>query len=204
MPFWWNRRKKPWYGIRFRRRWRRRWPKRRRRKIYKRRRARKPYRRHRRRRYKVRRKKRKITVQQWQPDSIKKCKIKGVGTAVLGAEGTQMNCYTAEKNKYVPPKVPWGGGLGLENFTLKYLYEEYNFKNNIWTASNKYKDLCRYTGTSVTFFRHPETDFVVAYNTQPPNTFNKYTYPAMHPQMLLLEKHKRIILSSARQTKRKI
>ncbi len=108
-----------------------------------------------------------------------------------------MNCYTAEKTKYVPPKVPWGGGIGLENFTLNYLYEEYNYKNNIWTASNKYKDLCRYTGTTINLFRHPETDFVVAYSRQPPHVLNKYTYPSLHPQMLLLDKHKKVILSQA-------
>nr|UHK05584.1 MAG: ORF1 [Torque teno midi virus] len=198
MPFWWNRRRKPWYGLRFRRRWRRRWPKRRRRRrYYKRRRPTRTNKRRRRRHYKVRRKKQKLIVHQWQPDSIRKCKIKGLGTLVLGAEGTQMNCYTAHKNDYVPPKVPWGGGSGLENFTLKYLYEEYTYKDNIWTTSNKYKDLCRYLGTYVSIFRHPETDFVVAFSRQPPVVFNKYTYPSLHPQMLLLEKHKRIILSKA-------
>nr|UHK05542.1 MAG: ORF1 [Torque teno midi virus] len=198
MPFWWRRRNKNWYGRRFRYRYKRRWPKRRkRRRLYRRQRPRRTHRRRRRRRYKVRRKKQKIPVTQWQPDSIRKCKIKGLGTAVLGAEGTQMNCYTAEKIKYVPPKVPWGGGIGLENFTLNYLYEEYNYKNNIWTASNKYKDLCRYTGTTINLFRHPETDFVVSYSRQPPHVLNKYTYPSCHPQMLLLDKHKKVILSAA-------
>nr|UHK05490.1 MAG: ORF1 [Torque teno midi virus] len=197
MPFWWRRRRKNWYGIRFRRPWRRRWRRKPRRKLYKRRRARKPYRRRRRRRYKVRRKRQKLPIFQWQPDSIRKCKIKGLGTAVLGAEGTQMNCYTAEKVQFTPPKVPWGGGLGIENYTLNYLYEEYSYKNNIWTASNKLKDLCRYINTTITMFRHPETDFVVAYSRQPPSTLNKYTYPSAHPQMLLLDKHKKIILSTA-------
>nr|UHK05501.1 MAG: ORF1 [Torque teno midi virus] len=196
MPFWWARRRKPWYG-RWRRRRFQRYKRRKPRRRFTRRRNRRTTRRRRRRRYKVRRKKQKLTLHQWQPDSIRKCKIKGLGTAVLGAEGTQMNCYTAEKVQFTPPKVPWGGGLGIENYTLKYLYEEYNYKNNIWTASNKLKDLCRYTGTSITMFRHPETDFVVAYSRQPPSILNKYTYPSNHPQMLLLEKHKKIILSTA-------
>nr|UHM27230.1 MAG: ORF1 [Torque teno midi virus] len=197
MPFWWRRRKKPWFYNRGRIFRKRKWRTRRKR-IYKRRRATRPYRRRRRRRrYKVRRKKRKLTVQQWQPDSIQKCKIRGLGTLVLGAEGTQMNCYTVEKHKYVPPKVPWGGGIGYENITLNYLYEEYQYKDNIWTTSNKYKDLCRYTGTSITLYRHPETDFVVTYERQPPAVFNKYTFPSCHPQMLLLDKRKRIILSQA-------
>nr|UHM26462.1 MAG: ORF1 [Torque teno midi virus] len=196
MPFWWRRRRKNWYG-----RWRRprylRKYKRRRRRRFTRRRNRKTSRRRRRRRYKVRKKKQKIPVFQWQPDSIRKCHIKGNGILVLGCEGTQMYCYTTEKMKYVPPKVPYGGSFGVERLTLKYLYEEYTFHNNIWTATNLYKDLCRYLYVRFTFYRHPETDFIVAYNRQPPFDINKFTFPSKHPHLMLLEKHKKIILSKS-------
>lgn len=134
---------------------------------------------------------------QWQPDSIRKCHIKGHGTLVLGCEGTQMYCYTTEKMNYVPPKVPYGGGFGYEKYTLKLLYEEYVFKNNIWTASNVLYDLCRYLWVTFYFYRHPETDFVVAYNNMPPFDINKYTFPSRHPHLMLLEKHKKIVLSKA-------
>ena len=134
---------------------------------------------------------------QWQPDSIRKCHIKGHGTLVLGCEGTQMYCYTTEKMNYVPPKVPYGGGFGYEKFTLNYLYEEYTFHNNIWTASNIYYDLCRYLYVKFIFYRHPETDFVVAYNNMPPFDINKYTFPSRHPHLMLLDKHKKIVLSKA-------
>ncbi len=53
-----------------------------------------------------------------------------MGILVLGAEGTQIDNFTITKYDYVPPKVPWGGGSGLENITLEYLFEEYQFKNN--------------------------------------------------------------------------
>lgn len=108
-----------------------------------------------------------------------------------------MDCYTTEKNVYVPPKVPYGGGFAVEKYTLQYLYEEYIFQNNIWTKTNFYKDLCRYLYVKFTFFRHPETDFVVSYNRQPPFELNKWTYPSTHPHMLLLQKHKKVILSTA-------
>nr|UHK05516.1 MAG: ORF1 [Torque teno midi virus] len=197
MPFWWRRRRKPWYG-----RWRRnrrfqRYKRRPRRRRFTKRRGRRTYRRRRKRRYKVRRKKQKIPVTQWQPDSIRNCKIKGLGVLCLGAEGTQIDCYTVEKTKYVPPKVPWGGGFGIEDITLEYLYEEYKFTNNIWTASNITKDLCRYIRGKATFFRHPDTDFVVNFNRQPPHKLNKYTFIKCHPQQMLLEKHKKIILSKS-------
>nr|UHK06263.1 MAG: ORF1 [Torque teno midi virus] len=196
MPFWWRRRRKPWFG-----RWRRRqrtYRKRRPRRRYnRRRRARYTSKRRRRRHYKVRRKKKRIILTQWQPESIKKCKVKGVGTIVMGAEGTQFRCSTVYKTEWTNPKVAAGGGFGVELFTLNYLYQENKAKNNIWTSSNANRDLCRYTGGKITFYRHPETDFIIYYNTQPPFTITKYTYLNMHPIRLLQRRHKKILLSTA-------
>ena len=197
MPFWWRRRRRyfnPWN--RYQKRRRKRFTRK-----YRRTRRRRPRRftrrRRRRRRGKVRRKKNKIPIQQWQPDSIVKCKIKGFGTLVLGAEGTQMYCYTTEKNKYVPPKYPYGGGLGAETYTLRYLYEQYSLHNNIWTKSNLEKDLCRYLHCRFTFFRHEDTDFIVYYTRTLPELFTKYTFPAIHPHQALLQKHHKVIFSKA-------
>ena len=194
MPFWWARRKRPWYTTRrFRRK---RWFPRRRRKTYKRR-YRRTFRGRRRRRKtrKVRRKKKKLTIQQWQPQSIVKCKIKGYGCLVAGAEGTQAYCYTNEKYNYPQPKAPGGGGFGLEVFTLQYLYNEWVAHRNIWTKSNDYKELCRFTGSAFTFYRHPTTDFIVQYNIQPPFELHQDTYLSCHPFAMLLSRHHRIILS---------
>nr|UHK06344.1 MAG: ORF1 [Torque teno midi virus] len=198
MPFWWRRRNKPWFG-RWRRYRRKRYykPRRKRRRIYRRRRNNRTHKGRRRRRYKVRRKQQKIIVKQWQPECIRKCKIKGLGTIVLGAEGTQYRCYTDYLDEWTNPKVPGGGGFGCELFTLKYLYDMHTAKKNIWTFSNKYKELVRYTGSRFTFYRHPETDFVLAYDIQPPFYITKYTYMSLHPQMLLLRKHKKLLLSTA-------
>nr|UHK04731.1 MAG: ORF1 [Torque teno midi virus] len=195
MPFWWRRRRKPWFG-RWRRKPRRTYRKRR--KTYKTRyyRRRPRTRRRRRRRRKVRRKKQTITVKQWQPDSITKCRIKGLGVMVLGADGRQMYCYTDEKTTTVPPKTPCGGGFGVEVFSLKYLYEEYKFHNNIWTKTNIYKDLCRYLWCKFTFYRHDTVDFVISYDRQPPFNLDKLTYCSTHPHQLLQHKHKKILLST--------
>jgi len=106
-----------------------------------------------------------------------------------------MYCYTTEKMKYIPAKVPYGGSFGVERYTLQFLYEEYRFHNNIWTASNLYSDLCRYLYVRFIFYRHPDIDFIVMYNRQPPFEINKWTFPSKHPHLLLLEKHKKIILS---------
>nr|UHM27361.1 MAG: ORF1 [Torque teno midi virus] len=198
MPFWWRRRRRFWLGkTRYQRRTRRkRWPRRR---IHRRRRFRRTNRRRRKRRYKVRRKKKTIPIRQWQPDSIVKCRIKGFGVLVLGADGKQLNCWTPNKENFTPPKTPCGGGFGVEQFTLQYLYEEQRFHHNIWTKTNMYKDLCRYLFVRFTFYRHPYTDFIISYERQPPFDLNKWTYPSCHPSQLLLGKHKKILLS--KQTK---
>nr|UHK05876.1 MAG: ORF1 [Torque teno midi virus] len=196
MPFWWRRRRKRWFGRRnFR--WRRQKYKRRPRKAYRRRRYRSAprRRRRRRRRYKVKKKKQTIVMRQWQPDSIKRCKIKGVGTLVLGANGRQFVCWTNVKTQLTPPKAPCGGGFGYEQYSLGFLYEQYTFRNNIWTASNINKDLCRYLRARFTMYRHQTQDFIIAYERQPPFLANEYTYMQCHPQMLLLSRHKKILLS---------
>nr|UHK05958.1 MAG: ORF1 [Torque teno midi virus] len=195
MPFWWRRRRKPWFG-----RWRKRFTYRqkRRRKYTRRRRPRRfaRRRRKRRRRYKVRRKKQTINIKQWQPDSIKKCKIKGQGFLVAGAQGSQAKCYTQQKELYTQPKAPGGGGFGCEKFTLEFLYKEWQAHRNIWTASNDYKDLCRYQGCTFTFYRHADIDFIINYDRQPPFDIKKDTYYNIHPQSMLLARHKRILLSA--------
>lgn len=195
MPFWWNRRKRWWYG----RRYQRRYPttKRRKRKRFPRRRRKR--RRFTRRRYrgrkKVRRKLKKLTLKQWQPPHIKKCKIVGWTVNCLGGEGKQWACYTDNKYDWVPPKAPGGGGFGCEKYTLSYLYEEHKKKNNYWTTSNSGLDLVRYTGCKFTFYRHPTVDFIVAYNLNYPMDLEKYTYANCHPYILLKSKHHRLIPS---------
>nr|UHK05374.1 MAG: ORF1 [Torque teno midi virus] len=191
MPFWWRRRRKPWFG-----RWRykkRRTYRRRKRRFPRRRRYRKSTRRRRKRR--VRKKLKKIHIQQWQPESINKCKIIGYSSLVLGAQGRQFLCWTNEASDYVQPKAPGGGGFGCELITLEWLYKEYRAHNNIWTRSNQNKDLCRYTGCQITLFRHEYTDFIFSYIIQPPFHITKFTYGDIQPQNMLLRPHHKIILS---------
>lgn len=195
MPFWWNRRNR-WYRPRWKRRYTR--YKKRKRPIYRRRRRypTRRRRRRRRRRHKVRRKKQTLPVRQWQPDSIVKCKIKGYGALVLGAQGRQFICYTNVKDAWTAAKAPAGGGFGVEQFSLGFLYQQYVFRQCIWTKTNIFKDLCRYLWVKFTFYRHLKTDFVVAYERMPPFNLTKLTYPSAHPLNLLLSKHKKVILSA--------
>nr|UHK05718.1 MAG: ORF1 [Torque teno midi virus] len=197
MPFFWRRRRKLWWGrgtYRPRRKTyrRKRWPRRRRHRRFTRRR--------RRRRRKVRRKKKTLTLKQWQPDRIVNCKIKGMGTLILGADGKQMLCYTNEKTILTPSRTPGGGGFGIERYTLQYLYEQWKARKNIWTKSNQNTDLVRYTGCKITLYRHQNVDFIINYSRQPPFELNKFTYMSTHPTQMLLGKHKKILQSKMRKT----
>lgn len=193
MVWWWRRRRRWWTGYkrpfykkrkryRRKRRWRRRKPRR-------------TYRRRRRGRTKVKRKRKTINLKQWQPDTIRKCKIKGISLHVLGAEGKQFACYTDNRFSWTPPQTPGGGGFGVEKYTLEYLYKEYLRGNNIWTESNVYLDLIRYMGCQITFFRHPYVDFIVQYRRMYPMSIDKYSYSESHPYHLLKQRHKKIIPS---------
>nr|UHK04275.1 MAG: ORF1 [Torque teno midi virus] len=189
MPFWWNRRKKYWGTRRYKYRTRNRYRKRRPR-FFRHRHRRATRRRRRRRKTKVRRKKPFIKLLQWQPDAIRKCKIIGLDTLILGANGKQFRNYVTAMNEWTPPTVPTGGGFSTTKYSLAYLYEQFQLHNNIWTTSNSGYDLCRYTGCKIFFYRHPWASFVVTYQLMYPMTMTFEQYMETQPlQMLLTKRH---------------
>lgn len=193
MPFWWRRRKRFWRGRRrpyYKRTYKTKYRRRRRRPRYRR-----PYRRRRRSRKKVRRKLKKLKLVQWQPDTIRKCKIKGITVTCLGGHGKQYRCFTDSRFEWVPPTAPGGGGFGCEQFSLNYLFKEFKRGNNKWSVSNDFLDLVRYTGCTFRFYRHRFIDFLVEYNLQYPFTFDKFTYPLCHPYEIIQHKHHKVIPS---------
>nr|UHM26569.1 MAG: ORF1 [Torque teno midi virus] len=194
MPFWWKRRRRPWYGRWYKRRYTRKF-KRRKRRFPRRYRHRRLTRRRRKRRGKVRRKKKTLTVKQWQPECIRKCKIKGIAIHIVGTQGKQYACFTDNSNKWTPALQPGGGGIAVEKFTLQHLYNEHRMGRNIWTQSNLHLDLARYLGGSIVFWRHPHVDFIVKYCTRLPMILDKYTYPDTYPMQLMLGRHKKFIPS---------
>lgn len=113
----------------------------------------------------------------------------------MGANGAQYKCYTNEALKFLPPKEPSGGGFGVEVFTLQQMYNLYKAHKCIWTTSNDYMDLARYTGCKFIFYRHRFVDFIISYDLQPPFTIDKYTYPQAHPLNQMLQRKKRVLYS---------
>nr|UHM26045.1 MAG: ORF1 [Torque teno midi virus] len=194
MVFFWRRRRKFWWTKPRRKTYRKRWRRRKRRRPY-RRSYRRSYKSRRRRRTKVRRKKQKLNVVQWQPETIRKCKIKGEIVHVLGGHGKQFRCFTDNRFRWTEPTAPGGGGFGAEKFTLQFLYNENIRGNNFWTKTNQYLDLCRYTGCRFKVFRHPHLDFIFAYSLMYPMLLDKYSYSNIHPYKMLQRRRRKIIPS---------
>nr|UHK04269.1 MAG: ORF1 [Torque teno midi virus] len=195
MAFWWQRRRR-WYR-RPQRRWKRRrtYYRRSRRRFRRPRYRRAPTRRRKRRRTKVKKKKKFLKVIQWQPDSIRKCKIKGIDILLLGYNGSQSRDYTTVMNRWTYPRTPGGGGFSTTVFSLLFLYEQYELRKNIWTVSNTSYDLCRYTGAAFRFFRHPWADFVVSAKLMYPMSLNFTDYMNTQPLQLLLQRKHFVIPS---------
>nr|AZK35949.1 hypothetical protein ORF1 [Torque teno virus 1] len=199
---WWTRRRRCW------RRWRRR-PRRRRWRT-RRRRPRRRYRRRRdvrrrtrgrwRRRYRKwrrkgrRRGKKKIIIRQWQPNYRRRCNIVGYMPALIcGNNIVCRNYATHSDDSYLPGH--FGGGMTIDKFTLRILYDESKRFTNYWRASNEDLDLCRYRGCTPWFFRHPEVDFIIPINTMPPFLDTPLTGPSIHQGLMALNKRARWIPS---------
>nr|UGV38004.1 MAG: ORF1 [TTV-like mini virus] len=152
-------------------------------------------RKHRRRFRKVKRrrfnkKKLKLIVQQFQPKSIRKCKI--VGTKCL-FQGSTKRCnfnYLQYVYSKVPEKHPGGGGWGLMVFSLDSLYEDWLHLQNIWTNSNAGLPLVRYLGTSFKFYQSEDTDYIVYYDRCWPMVDTPHTHADCSPQSMFLKKRK--------------
>nr|UGV44681.1 MAG: ORF1 [Torque teno virus] len=201
---WWKRRRRRWWrGLWRRRRFARRRPRRparrpRRRRVRRRRRWRRGRLRrrvyNRRRRIRRKRRRQKLTIRQWQPDKRRICRIKGYLPALIYGDGTFSKNYTSHLEDRIS-KGPFGGGHGTARMSLKVLYDDHLKGLNIWTYSNKDLELTRYLHTTITFYRHPDTDFIAVYNRKTPLGGNRYTAPSLHPGNMMLQRQKILIPS---------
>nr|UGV39359.1 MAG: ORF1 [TTV-like mini virus] len=171
---------------------------------YRRRRPRKTFRKRRQRKRTVRRrrhfkfykrKQKKIKIQQWQPNSIKKCHIKGYLCLFQAGQGRENNNYTLFKESYTPEHEPGGGGWSLQQLSLGNLYQQNNELMNYWTKSNYRLNMCRYYGVKFYLFRQQYTDYVFSYFWDAPKNVTKYYYASYHP-MKMLEYNRKVVVPS--------
>nr|UGV45433.1 MAG: ORF1 [Torque teno virus] len=207
--WWWRRRWKPrrrpaWTKYR-RRRWRRIRPRRprrpargrRRRRTVRRRRVRRLRRRRgwTRRRYLRRRKRRKLVLTQWNPNTVRRCSIKGIIPLIMCGANTASFNYGMHSDDSTPQPEKFGGGMSTVTFSLYVLYDQYTRHMNSWSYSNDQLDLARYRGCSFKLYRHPTTDFIVQYDNNPPMKNTILSSPNTHPGMLMQQKHKILVPS---------
>lgn len=186
-----------WYN--FRRRWKPRWRRLRRRRprqTFRRRLYRRRTTVRRRRRYKKPKKKlKKLKLNQWQPNSIRKCKIRGVFSLFAAAEGRYYNDYEIFRESWVAEKEPGGGGWSTFKLSLENLYDENERLLNWWSHSNKLLNLVRYQGVTLRFYRTHHVDYVATYTINYPMDITKFQFASTHPQRQLLY-NKRVVVPS--------
>nr|UGV45363.1 MAG: ORF1 [Torque teno virus] len=207
--WWWRRRWKPrrrpaWTKYR-RRRWRRLRPRRprrpargrRRRRTVRRRRVRRLRRRRgwTRRRYLRRRKRRKLVLTQWNPNTVRRCSIKGIIPLIMCGANTASFNYGMHSDDSTPQPEKFGGGMSTVTFSLYVLYDQYTRHMNRWSYPNDQLDLARYRGCSFRLYRHPTTDFIVQYDNNPPMKNTILSSPNTHPGILMQQKHKILVPS---------
>nr|UGV39356.1 MAG: ORF1 [TTV-like mini virus] len=192
----------PWYYRRRRTRWRR--PRRR---LW-RRRFRKTFRStFRRRRYRVRPRKyrkklRKITLKEYQPETIKRLKIKGINPLFITTNERRTNNVIQWLFSRTPHYFPGGGGFSITQYTLAGLYELHDKCLNWWTQSNCTLPLIRYMGAKFKLYRSQTSDYVFRYLKCYPMKSTQLLYMSMHPSMMMMN-YKTIFVRCIDNTKHK-
>nr|UGV39117.1 MAG: ORF1 [TTV-like mini virus] len=147
----------------------------------------------RRRRNPVRRKLKTLVLRTYQPQSIKKCKIKGFIPLFWGPVERFPHNYELYEMAIAPEKVPSGGLFCIKNFTLEALYAENQYLRNIWTQSNNNLPLMRYCGCKIKCYRSLHTDYILSFGTSLPMGANLEMYQSMHPGIHGMIKNKILV-----------
>lgn len=136
-----------------------------------------------------------IKLNQWQPSSIKKCRISGYLCLFQAGPGRYGNNYALWKESFFPQHYPGGGGWSIQQLSLGNLFTQHKEYMNYWTRSNVRMNMCRYFGCTIQLFREPYTDYVFTYMPDLPKTVNNKFYCSFHPVRLLTHKRKKTIPS---------
>uniref|UniRef100_A0AAU7STF2 Capsid protein n=1 Tax=Betatorquevirus homini19 TaxID=3052006 RepID=A0AAU7STF2_9VIRU len=180
MPYYrrrrWQRRRRNWY-----------WPRRARYFVRRRRRWRK--------RPTVRRKLKKLTIQQWQPKTIRKCCIQGLHCLFLVTEDTISRNYRMYEHSYTGEYYPGGGGYSVTRYSLDGLYEQHQLDRNWWTNSNTNLPLVRYTGCKIKFYQSWSVDYICNYSLTWPMVATQLLYQSCQPSFMMMNKNSIMIPS---------
>nr|UGV39025.1 MAG: ORF1 [TTV-like mini virus] len=159
--------------------------------------------RRRRRRYPVRRKYKnkkkllKILLKEFQPKTIRHCKIKGFKCLIQCGPNRESYNYAQYILSVIPEHYPTGGGWSQMVFSLASLFEDNQHLANIWTSSNAGLNLVRYLKSTFRFYQHEFVDYIVIPRLCYPMTTSPLDHANAQPYRALLER-KKIIVPSVR------
>nr|UGV39566.1 MAG: ORF1 [TTV-like mini virus] len=153
------------------------------------------YRRHKVKRRFKHRKATKITVKQFNPTHINKCKIIGIKCLFQGSTKVLSTNYIQYIYSTVPPHWPGGGGWSIIVFSLTSLFEDWEHLENIWTKSNNGLPLVQYKGCKLKLYQSQDTDYVAVYDRCWPMVDTDLTHPDSAPSRMLLNKNKIVVPS---------
>lgn len=142
---------------------------------------------------KYKRKLTKIKLNQWQPQTINKCHIKGNLCAFTCGRGRENHNFILTQESYVPTSQPGGGSWSILQFTLRVLYDEHKAGRNWWTKGNTGLPLVRYILCKLKFYRSKDTDYLVTIQRTPPFEVTRDSYLSTQPSRHLMH-HKSIIV----------
>nr|UGV36291.1 MAG: ORF1 [TTV-like mini virus] len=142
---------------------------------------------------KYKRKLSKIRLNEWQPQTIKKCRIKGNLCLLTCGRGRINHNYVLTSESYVPTSEPGGGSWSIMQLTLRVLYDEYKAGRNWWTASNTLLPLCRYIKCNLKFYRSATTDYIVHIQRTGPFEVTLESYLATQPTRFLMNRRAFIV-----------
>nr|UGV38292.1 MAG: ORF1 [TTV-like mini virus] len=151
---------------------------------------------------KLKRKATKITVKQFQPNIINKCKIVGYKCLFQGSTKKISTNYIQYIYSTVPPYWPSGGGWSILVFSLTSLFEDWEHLENLWTKSNMGLPLVKYRGCKLKLYQSYDTDYVAVYDRCWPMVDTDLTHPDSAPSRMLQRKHK-IVVPSRKTSNRK-
>uniref|UniRef100_A0AAU7STJ7 Capsid protein n=1 Tax=Betatorquevirus 004A TaxID=3163405 RepID=A0AAU7STJ7_9VIRU len=135
----------------------------------------------------------KITLKQFQPKKVIKCKIQGEICLFQAGKGLIFQNYAQYQDSFVPEGEPGGGGWSALVFNLGGLYQENQKLHNRWSKSNKGLPLARYTGCKFKFWRSWDTDYIIHWQTCPPMTDTELLHLNAQPFMTMLTKNHFIV-----------
>nr|UGV38647.1 MAG: ORF1 [TTV-like mini virus] len=135
----------------------------------------------------------KLRLSEWQPQTIRKCHIKGNLCLLTCGRGRVNHNFVLTSESYVPTSEPGGGSWSIMQLTLRVLYDEYKAGRNWWTKSNTLLPLARFIRCNLKFYRSATTDYIVSIQRTGPFEVTLESYLATQPTRHLMN-HKAFIV----------